>query len=103
MTVSKENKILAKRLAGVFGPDARVLRYGDDDDKVFVDVLYCENPLDRNVMFYGTVGLSDTPSFYETFIFYASFSVGKFRNYSVGNETSCLVNGNTNFRRGKSI
>lgn len=59
--ISESNKVLARRLAGVFASKPQVSRYWDDNKKSSVDVLLCENAPQENVNSYGTLGLSDHP------------------------------------------
>ncbi len=57
--ISEENKLVARKLASVFGGKPTVNRYWDEAEKSFVDLVSCiDQPCD-GVSSYGTIGLSD--------------------------------------------
>jgi hypothetical protein len=58
-TVSNENKEIAKYITTIVGINRTVQRYWDDKNENCVDIFTCDDPLDLNVKFYGTIGLSD--------------------------------------------
>ena len=57
--VTTENKDLAKYITTIVGVDRTVQRYWDDEKNNFLDIFTCDDPIDSNVKFYGTIGLSD--------------------------------------------
>lgn len=61
MAVSSDNKVLAKTLATAFGVKPSVAKYWDDAHEISVDLLKCANPVEVEVVNYGTIGLSDQP------------------------------------------
>lgn len=63
MNISADNKIIAKTLANTLGINPSVHRYRDDNDSLDLALFSCADPIDSKVRFYGTVGLSDYPTF----------------------------------------
>lgn len=63
MNISSDNKMIAKTLANALGFNPSVHRYRDDDNNLDIALLSCIDPTDANVRFYGTVGLSDYPTY----------------------------------------
>ena len=61
MAVSSDNKVIAKTLATAFGVKPSVAKYWDDAHEASVDLLKCANPVETEVINYGTIGLSDRP------------------------------------------
>ena len=59
MEVSADNKKLARFLAGALGFEPHVYTYWDEDNKNCLDILSITDPIDSNVKFYSTIGLSD--------------------------------------------
>jgi len=64
-TVSIENKELAKYITTIVGINRTVYGYWDDKNENCIDIFTCDDPLDLNVKFYGTLGLSDYPNVIE--------------------------------------
>ena len=64
-TVSKENKEIAKYITEIVGIDRTVREYFDDNNENSINIFTCENPIDSEVKFYGTIGLSDYPNVVE--------------------------------------
>jgi hypothetical protein len=58
-TVSNENKEIAKYITTIVGINRTVQRYWDDKNENCIDIFTCDDPIDLNVKFYGTIGLSD--------------------------------------------
>ena len=63
--VSKENKELAKYITTIVGINWTVCSYGDDNNENSIDIFTCDDPIDLEVKFYGTIGLSDYPNVIE--------------------------------------
>lgn len=63
MNVSADNKTIAKTLANALGLNPSVRRYRDDINELDLALFSCTDPIDANVQFYGTVGLSDYPTY----------------------------------------
>ncbi len=59
--VSQENKTIASTAAAVFGGEASVFRYRDDNGKRDIGILSCKGSPVSGVTSYATIGLSDTP------------------------------------------
>ncbi|MCC5801851.1 suppressor of fused domain protein [Rossellomorea vietnamensis] len=65
MSVSEENKVLAKTVLNVFGGKPNVFRYWDDNKESTIDILSCEDKTYEGISSYSTIGLSDFPLGYE--------------------------------------
>jgi hypothetical protein len=63
--VSNENKELAKYITTIVGINRTIQRYWDDKNENCIDIFTCDDPIDSEVKFYGTVGLSDYPNIIE--------------------------------------
>lgn len=63
MNITTENKAIAKTLADALGFDPSVRRYRDDINELDLALFTCTDPVDSNVRFYSTVGLSDYPTY----------------------------------------
>lgn len=61
MAVSSDNKMVAKTLAATFGVEPFVNKYWDDAHETSIDLLRCANPVEADIVNYGTIGLSDHP------------------------------------------
>jgi len=61
MSVSVENKTLAKHALKAFGGTPQVQAYHHDTEKLSVDLLRCEDRPCKGVTSYSTIGLSDHP------------------------------------------
>jgi hypothetical protein len=61
MSVSVENKAIAKHALKAFGGTPRVQAYHHDTESLSVDVLRCEDRPCGGVTSYSTIGLSDHP------------------------------------------
>jgi hypothetical protein len=59
--VSSDNKTLARTIADAIGFHPKVVKYWDKDNVNSIDILSCEDPLDKELLFYSTLGLSDFP------------------------------------------
>lgn len=59
-TPNKDQKELYKRLSPILGISTKVTEYGDDQNKITIDILSCPDPIDKNVNFYSTLGLFNT-------------------------------------------
>jgi len=59
MAASSDNKAVAKALATAFGGKPLVDTYWDDARATRIDLLRCANPVEADVVSYGTIGLSD--------------------------------------------
>jgi len=62
MTPTSENREYAQFFAKAIGINPTVFPYYDNDKTNSVDILSVDDPLDKNVTFYSTVGLSDFPN-----------------------------------------
>lgn len=59
MTITKENKIIARTILGIFGGKPNVSRYWDDNYDSNIDILAAlDRPFD-SITSYSTIGLSD--------------------------------------------
>lgn len=65
MKVSQDHVKIAKFVAGAIGLEPHVYPYYDNDRDSSIDVLDLVDPLDRNVKFYCSVGVSDCPNIIE--------------------------------------
>lgn len=85
MAVSVDNKILAKRLQGVFCPKAEVQGFWDDNHIQHMAVLFCPYPLNTKVMHYGTIGLSDFPLYQDGVEYPIRFEIvgASYKNYEM--------------------
>jgi hypothetical protein len=63
MNASTENKSIAKTLANALGFNPSVYRYKDENNELSIALFSCTDPIDPNVRFYSTVGLSDYPTY----------------------------------------
>ncbi|MBP1995845.1 suppressor of fused domain protein [Paenibacillus eucommiae] len=59
MKPTERQKELYKKLSPIIGIEPKVIRYGDDTGENSIFIMQCPDPLDENVMFYSTIGLSD--------------------------------------------
>lgn len=59
MKPSEDNIQLAKRVAGAIGMEPHVYAYYDEEEKHMLHVLDCKDPLDNEIKFYCTIGVSD--------------------------------------------
>lgn len=59
MSVTNENKIIAKTTLDVFGGSPKVTAYWDDDNVSRIDILTTTNGLYSDITPYATIGLSD--------------------------------------------
>ncbi|MFJ7828516.1 suppressor of fused domain protein [Psychrobacillus sp. NPDC096623] len=65
MSVSEENKVLARTALNAFEGKPNVWNYWDDNNKSSVDILSCEHKNIEGILSYTTLGLSDFPVGYE--------------------------------------
>lgn len=65
MSVSEENKVLARTALDAFDGKPNVSNYWDDNNKGSVDILSCEHKNTEGILSYATLGLSDFPVGYE--------------------------------------
>ncbi len=59
------NKQYAKFLAGALGFNPSVFPYYDTSKEEFVDIISLDDPIDKNVKFYGSIGVSNYPNMIE--------------------------------------
>jgi antitoxin YqcF len=59
MSVSEENKYLAKAALKAFEGKPSVFKYWDDNNKSSVDILFCDDKNGDGVVSFSTIGLSD--------------------------------------------
>ncbi len=59
MKPTERQKQIYKQLYPIIGIEPKVIRYGDDINENFVFIMEVPDPIDKNVMFYSTIGLSD--------------------------------------------
>ena len=57
--VSNDNKELAKYITTIVGINRKIERFWDDKNQNYLDIFNCDDPVDINIKFYGTIGLSD--------------------------------------------
>ncbi|WP_404811678.1 suppressor of fused domain protein [Capnocytophaga canimorsus] len=62
MTPSTENIAYAQFLAKAIRINPRVFPYYDNDKINFIDILSIDDPLNMEISFYSTIGLSDFPN-----------------------------------------
>ena len=62
MSISNENKDLAKYITDLVGTNRTVQRFWDEEKKLSSDIFTCDDPQNKQVKFYGTIGLSDYPN-----------------------------------------
>lgn len=65
MTVSEENKVIAKTTLNAFEGKPKVFKYWDENNKSSVDILSCEDKNLKSILSYSTLGLSDFSIGYE--------------------------------------
>ncbi|QHE62586.1 suppressor of fused domain protein [Rossellomorea vietnamensis] len=65
MSVSKENKEVARTAVNIFGGKPYVFKYRDDNQVSSIDILSCEDKNFEGVLSYSTLGLSDFANRYE--------------------------------------
>ena len=61
VSVSEDNKLIAKYVTDAFGGAPKVNRFWDDDHKSHIDIASCSNAPQGGATSYSTVGLSDAP------------------------------------------
>lgn len=62
MKPSEKQKEIYKKLSPILGVNPKVVRYGDESsNQKSIFILECPDPIDSDIMFYGTIGLSDFP------------------------------------------
>ena len=61
-TPTSENIKLAKYITTIVGWNRTVCTYWDDANENYIDIFTCDDPIDSEVKFYGTIGLSDYPN-----------------------------------------
>lgn len=59
------NKKYAKFLAGALGFNPTVYPYYDDGKNEFVDILSIDDPIDKEVKFYNSIGVANYPNIIE--------------------------------------
>jgi len=59
MKPTEKQKELYKKLSPMIGIEPRVIKYGDDNDKNYIFIMECPDPIDDKIKFYSTIGLSD--------------------------------------------
>ncbi|WGU68963.1 hypothetical protein QIU18_10170 [Capnocytophaga canimorsus] len=62
MKPSPENIAYAQFLAKAIGTNPKVFPYYDNDKINFIDILSIDDPLNMEISFYSTIGLSDFPN-----------------------------------------
>ncbi|CRK84568.1 suppressor of fused domain protein [Neobacillus massiliamazoniensis] len=65
MTVSEENKVIARTALNAFEGKPKVFKYWDDNNISSVDILSCEDRNFEGILSYATLGLSDFSIGYE--------------------------------------
>ncbi len=60
-TPSMIEKELFKKLSPILGIDSKVTEYGDDECSQTVYIMTTPDPIDKNVVFYNTIGLFNYP------------------------------------------
>jgi antitoxin YqcF len=65
MSVSEENKVLARTALEAFEGKPNVFKYWDENNISSVDILSCEDKKIEGILYYTTLGLSDYSSGYE--------------------------------------
>ena len=65
MSVSEENKVLARTALNAFEGKPNVSKYWDENNKSSVDILSCELKNIEGILSYSTLGLSDFSVGYE--------------------------------------
>ncbi|WP_066064283.1 suppressor of fused domain protein [Neobacillus soli] len=65
MSVSEENKYLAKAALNSFEGKPSAFKYWDDNNKSSVDILSCDDNNEHGVLSFSTIGLSDFSIGYE--------------------------------------
>lgn len=56
---TSRNKKVAKYIAPVLGTDPGALRFWDDNRENYLDVLHVNDPLQKGMKFYATIGVSE--------------------------------------------
>jgi antitoxin YqcF len=59
MTISVDNKIIARKVASAFGGKPVVKEFLHDHKDIKIDLIYCANQPDEGLVSIGTIGLSD--------------------------------------------
>lgn len=59
MKPTERQKELYKKLSPIIGTEPKVIKYGDDTGEHAIFIMECPDPLDKNVIFYASIGLSD--------------------------------------------
>ena len=59
---TSENIKLAKYITTIVGWNRTVCTYWDDANENYIDIFTCDDPIDSEAKFYGTIGLSDYPN-----------------------------------------
>ncbi|MCV9934096.1 suppressor of fused domain protein [Flavobacterium sp. LS1R47] len=62
MEVSQDNIKIAKFVAGSIGFEPHVYPYWDDSKEKSIDILSLVDPINKNVRFYSSIGVSDYPN-----------------------------------------
>ncbi len=65
MSVSEENKVLARAVLNAFQGKSSVYKYWDENNKSSVDILSCEDKNFEGIFSHSTLGLSDFSIGYE--------------------------------------
>lgn len=59
MKPTERQKKIYKKIAPIIGINPKVIRYGDDTGEKSIFIMECPDPIDSNINFYSTIGLSD--------------------------------------------
>lgn len=65
MSISEENKVLARTALEAFEGKPNVFKYWDENNISSVDILSCEDKNFEGILSYSTLGLSDYSIGYE--------------------------------------
>lgn len=60
--ISEENKKLSNYITNIVGVNKMIDRYYDENEKNFIDIFTCDDPLYPAIKICGTVGVSDYPN-----------------------------------------
>lgn len=60
--ISEENKKLSNYITSIVGINKMIDRYYDEDEKNFIDIFTCDDPLYPTIKICGTIGVSDYPN-----------------------------------------
>jgi hypothetical protein len=75
---SEYGKEFYKKLNPILGISSKVIGYADETNTTGIDILSCVDPIDENVIFYGTIALNEQASHNEYEILMASYTKNKY-------------------------